>query len=72
MILIILLLKEIEEKMLMASEQFDFETATKYRDYIASVTYLTNNRKTIKFAEENKNIVMIESLNEHLIKSFSY
>lgn len=64
------LLKEIEEKMLIASEQFDFETATKYRDYIASVTYLTNNRKTIKFAEENKNIAMIESLNEHLIKLF--
>ena len=64
------LLKEIEEKMLIASEQFDFETATKYRDYIASVTYLINNRKTIKFAEENKNIVMIESLNEHLIKLF--
>ena len=64
------LLKEIEEKMLTASEKFDFETATKYRDYIASVTYLINNRKTIKFAEENKNIVMIESLNEHLIKLF--
>lgn len=64
------LLKEIEEKMLIASEKFDFETATKYRDYIASVTYLTNNRKTIKFAEKNKNIVMIEALNEHLIKLF--
>lgn len=64
------LLKEIEEKMLIASEKFDFETATKYRDYMASVTYLTNNRKTIKFAEENNNIVMIEALNEHLIKLF--
>ncbi|BCZ45890.1 hypothetical protein psyc5s11_19570 [Clostridium gelidum] len=37
---------------------------------IASVTYLTNNRKTIKFSEENKNIVIIESLNENLIKLF--
>jgi len=64
------LLKEIEEKMLLASEEFDFETAAKYRDYMTSVTYLTNNRKAIKFAEENKNIVMIESLNEHLIKLF--
>ncbi|AWK52111.1 DNA helicase UvrC [Clostridium beijerinckii] len=63
-------LKEIEEKMLIASEEFDFETAAKYRDYIASVTYLANNRKFLKFAEENKNIVMIESLNEHLIKLF--
>ena len=64
------LLKEIEEKMLIASKEFDFETAAKYRDYITSVTYLTNNRKAIKFAEENKNIVMIEPLNEHLIKIF--
>ena len=64
------LLKKIEEKMIIASEEFDFETAAKYRDYIASVTYLTNNRKAIKFAKENKNIVMIESLNEHLIKLF--
>jgi len=64
------LLKEIEEKMLIASEEFDFETAAKYRDYLASVTYLANNRKILEFAEKNKNIVMIESLNEYLIKLF--
>ena len=64
------LLKEMEEKMLAASSKYDFEAAAKYRDCIGSVTYLINSRKTIEFSQENKNLVMLESLNEHLIKLF--
>jgi excinuclease ABC subunit C len=64
------ILKEMEEKMLIASEKFDFEAAAKYRDYIEGVTVLLNKEKVIGFAEKNKNIVMIEYLNSHLIKLF--
>jgi len=64
------LLKEIEEKMLSASEKFDFEAAAKYRDYIGSISYLISNAKTLEFTSENKNIVMLEALNENAVKLF--
>ncbi|EHI97807.1 Excinuclease ABC C subunit domain protein [Clostridium sp. DL-VIII] len=64
------ILKELELKMLDASEKFDFETAAKYRDYIQAVNYLINNVKVVKFVKENKNIVLLESLNNSVIKLF--
>jgi excinuclease ABC subunit C len=63
-------LKEIEEKMLSASGEFDFEAAAKYRDYIGSISYLINNAKTLKFTAENRYIVMLEALNENTVKLF--
>lgn len=64
------ILEEMEQKMLLASESFDFETAAKYRDYIHSINFLLHKEKVIQFTEENKNIVMIEYLGEKTLKLF--
>ncbi|MDF2672170.1 MAG: uvrC1, partial [Clostridiales bacterium] len=64
------LLKEIEEKMLSASANFDFEAAARYRDYIGSISYLISNAKTLEFTAENRNIVMLEALGEASVKLF--
>ncbi|MBA9086660.1 excinuclease ABC subunit C [Fontibacillus solani] len=64
------LYKDMERKMLEASEQYDFEKAAKYRDYIESVKFLINKEKVIDFAEQNHNIAMIEPLNDGEIKLF--
>jgi excinuclease ABC subunit C len=64
------ILREMEEKMLVASSEFDFEAAARYRDRIDAVTYLINSRKSIEFSQKNKNIVMFESINENLTKLF--
>ncbi|KHD36630.1 UvrABC system subunit C [Clostridium acetobutylicum] len=61
---------EMEKKMNIASSNFDFEDAAKYRDYIKSINHLTRTAKIINFIEENKNIVLVESLNNEEIKCF--
>jgi excinuclease ABC subunit C len=53
-----------------ASEAFDFETAAKYRDYINAAGFLTSQRKIVEFTEENKNLAMIENLNDSIVKFF--
>lgn len=64
------ILEEMEEKMNTASEKFDFETAAKYRDYISAVNYLLSSKKVISFAEENKNIAMLEYIDDSCFKFF--
>ncbi len=64
------ILKDMKKKMLYASENFDFEAAAKYRNYIEAITSLLKKEKVIKFTKKNKNIVMIESLDGHTIKLF--
>ncbi|QGU94049.1 DNA helicase UvrC [Clostridium bovifaecis] len=64
------IIEEIEEKMLHASENFDFETAAKYRDIIDTIKILINKEKIIDFTEENKNIAVIEKLNDYTFKLF--
>jgi excinuclease ABC subunit C len=64
------IIKEMNEMMLLASENFDFEMAAKYRDYLKAVNTLTNKEKVIEFTEENHNIVMVEYLDEMTIKLF--
>jgi excinuclease ABC subunit C len=64
------LIKEINAMMQRASENFDFEMAAKYRDYLNAVHSLTNKEKVIEFTEGNHNIVMVEYLNELTIKLF--
>ena len=53
-----------------AVEKFDFETAAKYRDYITAVNSLINREKVVEFTEENKNIALLEYLDEANIKFF--
>lgn len=64
------MLNELEQKMDFAVEQFDFETAAKYRDYISAINFLINKEKVIDFTEENNNIAVIEFLNESTFKLF--
>lgn len=64
------ILEEMEHEMNRASENFDFEGAAKYRDYIKAVKYLISTAKIIKFIEDNKNIALVESLGNKEIKFF--
>lgn len=64
------LLERMQERMLHASEEFDFETATKYRDCINAIKALLNKEKVIAFTEANKNIITLEYLNESSFKLF--
>ncbi|EQB85923.1 hypothetical protein M918_16850 [Clostridium sp. BL8] len=64
------LLLELEEAMNNASEEFNFETAAKYRDCIEALKSLINKEKILDFTKANNNILMLESLKENQIKSF--
>jgi excinuclease ABC subunit C len=64
------ILGEMVCKMTTFSEKFDFENAAKYRDYIGAVNYLINKVKVIEFTEENKNIALLEPLNDEIVKFF--
>jgi len=64
------ILNIMESIMKEAAEKLDFDTAIKYRDYIASVKSLIAKEKVITFSEKNKNIVLIEYLNKDTFKIF--
>ncbi len=61
---------EMKQKMIHASESFDFETAAKYRDYIDAISFLLNKERVIEFTEENKNLAMIEYVSDSTFKLF--
>ncbi len=63
-------LEEMKQKMKGASENFDFETAAKYRDYISAIKTLLNKERVIEFTEDNKNIAVVEDLGNSAIKLF--
>lgn len=64
------LLNELKQKMDVAVEQFDFESAAKYRDHINVINFLINKEKIIDFTEENRNIAVIEYLSDSTFKLF--
>ncbi|MFZ7945764.1 GIY-YIG nuclease family protein [Neobacillus sp. 19] len=64
------LLKEIKQRMTEASLKFDFETAAKYRDNLNAIHSLIYKEAVIEFTEANKNIAIIESLDDHIYKLF--
>lgn len=64
------ILYEIENKMKSASEKLDFESAVKYRDYLSAVNSLINRTKIVNYTEENKNIALLENINNESIKFF--
>jgi excinuclease ABC subunit C len=61
---------QMEHLMNTASENFDFEGAAKYRDYITAVNYLVEKEQVIEFAEKNKKIAMVEYLSSDSFKLF--
>lgn len=64
------ILEEMEQEMNTAAENLDFEGAAKYRDYIRAVNHLVSTAKIIRFTEANKNIALVEFLNNKEIKFF--
>ncbi|OMF57016.1 DNA helicase UvrC [Paenibacillus sp. FSL R5-0490] len=64
------ILEDMNQMMLNASENFDFEAASAYRDHIQTVSSLLKKEKVIDFTEENHNIVAIERLTDSAIKLF--
>lgn len=64
------ILEELEQKMLQASEEFNFEAAGRYRNYLKSFSILLYKENLIQFTEENKNLAVIERLNESTLKLF--
>jgi excinuclease ABC subunit C len=54
------ILEEMRQKMMDASVDFDFEMASKYRDYIEVVAHLINKEKVIEFTKKNHNIVVMD------------
>ncbi|EKQ56525.1 MULTISPECIES: GIY-YIG nuclease family protein [unclassified Clostridium] len=64
------ILDEIEYKMVISSQNFDFENAAKYRDYLKAVNYLLDKNNVVKFTKENKNIILIEYLDKDAFKVF--
>lgn len=63
-------LEKMTEKMNDASENCRYEIAAKYRDYINALKSLINKEKAIKFIDDNKNIVVVESIDNLVIKLF--
>jgi excinuclease ABC subunit C len=64
------ILEEMRQQMKSASESYDFERAMKIRDYMESINSLLKKEKVIEFTKENKNIVVMEPMNENTIKLF--
>lgn len=64
------IIEAMEQSMENASQKLDFEGAAKYRDYISAVNYLVGRVKVLEYARENRNIVLLESLDDGSIKYF--
>lgn len=64
------IIEKMKSNMNMASENFDFELAAKYRDYLNSLISLIDKVKIVEYTKENKNIVLIEHIGNGNIKFF--
>ncbi|AFS79798.1 exinuclease ABC system, subunit C [Gottschalkia acidurici 9a] len=64
------IIKGIELNMNSSSKKSAFEKAIKYRDYLASINYVIDKAKVVKYTEENKNIVLLEYLSDDIFKFF--
>ncbi|WP_379137439.1 UvrB/UvrC motif-containing protein [Paenibacillus sp. sgz500958] len=61
-------LDEMEQRMLQAAENFDFEAAAKMRDYIGAVRFLQQKEKVTRFAGENRRFAVLEGMDDNLLK----
>jgi excinuclease ABC subunit C len=64
------ILEKIEQKMEQASSNYQFEEAAKYRNYIKSLSILLYKENVVQFTEGNKNIAVIEWLDDLTLKLF--
>jgi excinuclease ABC subunit C len=65
-----IVLDNLNKKMAEAAADFDFEAAARFRDRFDAIQFLLRKEKVIEFTEKNKNIVVIENINEDSIKLF--
>ncbi|WP_405081114.1 GIY-YIG nuclease family protein [Paenibacillus chitinolyticus] len=56
-------LEDLEQGMIEAAEKHNFEAAAKYRDLMKTLGSLIHKEKVIGFAEEGRNIVILEPVN---------
>lgn len=63
-------LDELEKRMNHASEEYQFEEAAKYRNYWKSFSILLYKENMIQFTEGNKNIAVVERVNDRTLKVF--
>ncbi|CAM3897575.1 GIY-YIG nuclease family protein [Mesobacillus thioparans] len=64
------ILEELEQKMNLASEEYQFEEAAKFRNYMKSFSILLYKENLIQFTEGNKNIVVVDWINDRILKVF--
>ncbi|WLR54408.1 GIY-YIG nuclease family protein [Mesobacillus subterraneus] len=64
------ILDELEQKMNHASEEYQFEEAAKYRNYMKSFSILLYKENMIQFTEGNKNIAVVERIDDRTLKLF--
>ena len=64
------ILEELNQKMLTASDKFDFEAAVKYRNILEAINAIIYKEHIIEFTEENKNIVVVEAIADDVFKLF--
>ncbi|WP_412176657.1 GIY-YIG nuclease family protein [Bacillus sp. T3] len=61
---------EVELRMNQAANDYDFETAAKYRDTLELINYLLKREKIIEFTSANQSIAVIEHLEDTAFKLF--
>lgn len=61
---------EIEQSMMSAAEQFDFERAAKYRDYMTAMNFILKKEEVLGFTAESSNIVVAELIDDEKMKIF--
>lgn len=64
------ILEELQQKMGQASSDYQFEEAAKFRNYIKSLSILLYKEDVVQFTEGNKNIAVIEWLDDLTLKLF--
>lgn len=64
------IIKEMKQKMKLASEGLDFESATKYRDYISAIQHLIRSKRIGTLVKKTKQIVILEPLGAQAGKLF--
>ncbi len=64
------ILDELEQKMNHAAEEYQFEEAAKYRNYMKSFSLLLYKENMIQFTGGNKTILVVEWINDRNLKVF--
>ncbi|ASA19720.1 GIY-YIG nuclease family protein [Paenibacillus donghaensis] len=62
------IMEEMEQRMNVEADRFHFEAAAALRDSLGQVRFLVQKKQVIHFAEENRNIAIVETMDEHTLK----